>query len=655
MSSLIIVESPTKAKTLSRFLKGDWNVVSTMGHIRDLPKKKISVDVEKNFKPAYELVSSKKKTISQIREAARGADKIFLATDPDREGEAIAWHTDYIIKSARPKLKNKKISRIVFHEITETAIKKALLKPGKINSNLVDAQQARRVLDRLVGYKLSPLLWRKVRRGLSAGRVQSVALRLVVDREREIEAFKAQEYWEIFAEFRAKHGKFLTQLLKINEKKAEIKNKKESDEVVASLKGGKAKILDVEKKQVFSSPPPPFTTSTLQQKAVNYLGYSSKKTMQLAQGLYEKGLITYHRTDSLFLSKEALLSMRNYISKVYGSEYVPEKTRFFKTKSKVAQEAHEAIRPTNISKTPQTTKFKYAQEGKLYELIYKRALCSQMEKARFDKTKIKVLSMGIKELLLVAQGKIISFDGWLKISSGSGNGQDDILPEVEKDEALSLLKIDPQQKFTQPPARFNEARLIKTLEETGIGRPSTYAPTISTILIRQYVEKIERIFKPTPLGITVSDFLVEHFPNLFDYGFTAQMEDDLDEIANGKKEWEPVISAFYKPFDKTLEKTLKNAKRAVIPTEKTDRTCPKCKKAKLVIRIGRFGKFLSCGSFPECDHTAPFIEVFKGAKCPDCKGNIVVKRTKKGRQFYGCSNYPKCKWASWRKPKIDTQ
>jgi len=672
---LIVVESPTKAKTLGNFLGKDYEVVSTMGHIRDLPEKKLGIEIKKQLKsgkyefiPEYVLVPKKKETIDKLKKAAEKAEKIFLATDPDREGEAIAWHAAQIL-GENGNLKN--VARITFHEITKSAIEKSLSNPGEINLNLVDAQQARRVLDRLVGYKLSPLLWRKIRRGLSAGRVQSVAVRLIVDRERKIEKFIPEEYWEIFAELRRHLGglkedapTFLAKLAKINGRVAKIENESQAKEIVGELEKANFEVYEVEKKEVFQNPVPPFTTSTLQQKAVQRLGFSSKRTMNLAQSLYEKGLITYHRTDSLNLAAEAIKQIRAYIQKDFGQKYLPEKPIFYKTKSKVAQEAHEAIRPTDITKLPSGLKIDRQDEWRLYDLIWKRALTCQMASAVWDQTKVDVQAVGVKNLYnLAAEGKVIKFDGWLVVYQGkmaeeekeNGNGNEEQLPELKKNDELDLIKIDPQQKFTTPPARFTEATLIKALEEKGIGRPSTYAPIVSTIQIRQYVEKEEGKFKPTSLGEVVNDFLVEYFPTVFDYQFTANMEDELDDIANGQREWLPVINDFYQPFEEKLTSVTQVAERVQVPTEATGEKCPQCHEGQLVIRVGKFGKFLSCSRFPDCDYAAPFVQKLEGVSCPKCGGEIVIKKTRKGKQFYGCSNYPKCDWASWKKPFIESK
>ncbi len=647
--NLIIVESPTKAKTLSKFLGDGYEVEATMGHIKDLPKSTLGVDVKNNFKPDYVEVIKRKDTIKTLKSKAKKAKEIFLASDPDREGEAISAHVKDILGTT------KKIERISFHEITKEAVEEAIAHPRAIDMNLVDAQTARRVLDRLVGYKLSPLLWKKVRVGLSAGRVQSVAVRLIVEKEREIEKFKAQEYWEIFAIVKSETGKekdkFTVQLIKL-----EVKDKKSADEVISDLEKAEYKVQDVKKRQVVKNPYAPFTTSTVTQAASRIMGWSSKKTMSVAQSLYEEGLITYHRTDSLNLSIPAVEKARSYILKSIGKEYLPEKPRLYKTTSKVAQEAHEAIRPTDVNKSFEVTKEKYSEEnGKLYDLIWRRFIACQMTSSVYDETTIDVEAKNKSETyLLRASGQIMKFDGWRKVIPAKKDGEEEVilLPEVTKGEDLSKEKVWGDQKFTQPPARFNEASLIKTLEKLGIGRPSTYAPTISTIQVRAYVEKNDnKQFIPTTVGIAVNDFLIGNFPDTFDYGFTAGMEEKLDEVANGKLKWEKEIATFWKPFDKKLVDVEKNSKRVKIEVEKLGLKCPDCKDGELVVRTGRFGKFISCSLFPECKHTEKYLEKV-GVICPDCKkGDVIVKKTGKGRKFFGCSNYPDCKYASWQLPK----
>ncbi|OGY10769.1 MAG: DNA topoisomerase I [Candidatus Blackburnbacteria bacterium RIFCSPHIGHO2_02_FULL_44_20] len=656
--NLIIVESPTKAKTLGRFLGKDYEVLATMGHVVDLPKSKLGVDVEHDFTPDYVAVAKKNDVAKIIKKEAKRADKIYLATDPDREGEAIAKHVaDIIDTKVKP-------VRVVFHEITESAVRHALDTPRDIDLKLYDAQQARRVLDRLVGYKLSPLLWKKVRRGLSAGRVQSVAVRLIVEREREIEAFVAQEFWEIGVEVKTqnverKTESFVVGLVRIEDTKAEVKNKEQAESVVQDLEKAEYKISEVKKREVRKHPYPPFTTSTMAQGAARLFGWSARRTMSVAQKLYEEGLITYHRTDSLNLAQEAVFAARGYVEKSYGKDYVPEKPRFYKTKSRVAQEAHEAIRPTDVGEIATRDSQIANQDGeKLYELIWKRFVACQMAEARFDATSIEVRA---DKYTLRASGEVMKFEGWRKVYGGGQNAEDaQLLPEVERGDVLEKIKVLSEQKFTQPPPRFNEASIIKTLEKLGIGRPSTYAPTISTIQVRQYVEKDEGKFRPTSLGIAVNDFIVHNFPDIVDYQFTAGMEESLDGIARGDKEWVPVMREFWDPFSKKLEGVEETAERVKVAVEETGEKCPKCGedpnvaralRGKQVIRLGRFGKFLSCSRFPDCDWKDKYVEKID-IPCPDCKeGDVIIKKTKRGKSFYGCSRYPDCKFASWKKPK----
>lgn len=673
MKNLIIVESPTKARTLTQFLGKDFVVTSTMGHIRDLPERKIGIKTDKDFKPEYVLIPGKKEIIDTLKKEAEKAKKIYLATDPDREGEAIAWHVGQIIgeldnqktgkekkKSSHPVIQSSSLQRIVFHEITKSAIEKALENPRGIDMDLVSAQQARRILDRIVGYKLSPLLWFKIRKGLSAGRVQSVAVRLIVDREREIEKFVPVEYWEIYTDLR-KHlgGKlpdapvFSSKLVSKNGQKIEIHHKDEAGVLVSELEKAGYEVKNIEKKETKRFPNPPFTTSTLQQQGANRLGWPAKKTMRTAQDLYEKGLITYHRTDSTNISKEAIFTCRDYIKKTYGEDFLPEAPRIYKTKSKVAQEAHEAIRPTEVTRDAQKVAGETDKDGaRLYELVWKRFVACQMKEAVYDETKLSVLATAQTNFfLLESLGRIIKFTGWLSVF-GKEEGEEEgeaSLPPFEIGDDLDLVKIESFQKFTQPPPRYNEASLIKTLEEYGIGRPSTYAPIISTICDRQYVEKQEGRFSATALGFAVCDFLVEYFPEIVDFAFTAHMEEDLDEIANGKKEWVPVVREFYIPFNTKLTSVSKIAERVSVETEVTDEKCPDCG-APLVVRIGRFGKFLSCSKFPECKFAKPYLRD-AGFTCQKCGAKMVVKKSKKGKTFFGCSNWPKCNFAAWRKPR----
>ena len=644
---LVLVESPTKSKSLQNFLGKDYKVLASFGHVRDLPKSKIGIDTENNFQPEYIIMQKARKVVKEIKSSLVKADVVILATDPDREGEAIASHVQQILSDKDIKLKVE-THRISFHEITQKAVEDAIFNPSKVNRNLVDAQIARRVLDRLVGYKLSPLLWKKVRRGLSAGRVQSVAVRLIVDREMEIKAFKPEEYWEIFAKF----TKFTAQLIK-----QEIHNKTTADKILSDLEKATYKVSDVKKRQITKHPYPPFTTSTLTQAGSRLFGWSAKKTMSVAQKLYEEGLITYHRTDSLNLSADAVNLARGFIEKEYGKEYLPEKPHFYKTHSKSAQEAHEAIRVTDVSRESSTVNNEQGEQ-KLYDLIRRRFLASQMNPAVYDETTINVLaSSRVVSYKLRASGQIMKFDGWRKLfpvnpTSGVGFDSPDVnlLPEVVKDESLDKEKVWADQKFTLAPPRYNEASLIKTLEKLGIGRPSTYAPIITTIQVRSYVEKVDKVFIPTTIGFAVTEFLVKNFPTELDFGFTAEMEEDLDRIAEGKIKWETEMKKFWTPFEKKLKSVEKTAERVKIETEKLNIKCPDCKDGELVIRVGRFGKFISCSRFPDCKHTEKFLEKV-GIKCPDCKeGDIIVKKSRKGK-FYGCSRYPECKFASWKLPK----
>lgn len=643
---LIIVESPTKARTLTRFLGKGYDVDSTRGHIMDLPKSKLGVDLENNFKPDYIVVAKKKDVIKELQSKAKKANSIYIATDPDREGEAIASHVYEVVSDSKKGAKNKEIKRITFHEITKAAVEDAIAHPSVVNSNLVDAQIARRVLDRLVGYKLSPLLWKKVRRGLSAGRVQSVAVRLIVERENEIKAFKPVEYWEIYVDVTRQTGK--KEKFTLSLVKKEVGDKKTADEIIADLEKSSYKVKEVKKREVKKGAYPPFTTSTMTQAAARLFGWSAKRTMTVAQHLYEEGLITYHRTDSTNLNFDAVNVARGFISKNYGEQYLPEKAIFYKTKAKSAQEAHEAVRVTDVSRQPEALD-RVAEEKKLYELIWKRFVACQMKAAIYDETTIDVVTSP-KEYVLRASGQIMKFDGWRKLFPR--DAEIVLLPEVVQGETLDKEKVWGDQKFTQPPARFNEASLIKTLEKLGIGRPSTYAPIINTIQLRGYVEKVERAFIPTTVGFAVTEFLLKNFPAELEYGFTAEMEENLDKVAEGKLKWQKTMKDFWGPFDKKLIDVEKNSKRVKIEAEKLNKPCPTCKEGELVIRTGRFGKFISCSRFPDCKHTEKYLEL-AGMKCPECgKGDVIIKKAKKGK-FYGCSRYPDCKFASWRKPKLD--
>lgn len=625
--------------------------------MRDLPRGEFGVDTENNFEQKYVIPKEKIKSVNALVKEANTAESLWMATDPDREGEAIAWNIVKVIEE-KGKTKNKKYQRVAFHEITKDAILDAFKHPSKIDENLVSAQQARRILDRLVGYKLSPVLWKKVKSGLSAGRVQSVALRLVVDREREIEAFKPEEYWLIDAELKSQsqseksEESFVASLLKIGDKKAEIKNKAGAEKVVADLEGSAYRVQEVKSRDAKKYPNPPFTTSTLQQIAAARLGYAPKRTMQLAQGLYERGLITYMRTDSVNLSPQAVTAIRKFIEKEYGKEYLPAVPRKYKAKSRLAQEAHEAIRPTNVDVVADSSIID-AEYKKLYELIWRRAIVCQMTEAVVAETtvdveaQVKVESQSEKYLLR-ATGQKVKFDGWYRVYEKSPIKEQE-LPELKEADVLDLIKINSTQKFTEPPPRYSEATLIRDLEKNDIGRPSTYAPTISTLYERVYIEKLEdKKIGPTPIGKTTVDFLVEHFPNIVDLKFTANMEGDLDEIAQGNKKMVPVLEAFWKPFEKQVEGVAESAEKMKVEVEETDEICEKCGKP-MVVRYGKFGKFLGCSGFPDCKNIKSMVAP-TGLICPKDGGEVVQRRTKRGRIFWGCGNYPKCTFASWTKP-----
>ncbi len=748
MTKLIIVESPTKAKTISKFLGKDYRIESSFGHIRDLPKSKMGVDLKNNFEPEYVVPKTAQKRVSALKKLASKAPEVILATDEDREGEAIAWHLTQALELAKSKIKNQKsklVQRIVFHEITKPAIEEALKHPREIDLKLVDAQQARRILDRLVGYELSPFLWKKVRRGLSAGRVQSVALRLIVEREREIEKFKAQEYWTIEAKLK-KGGEpdnqaFLAKLHEVNGvtlKKFDIGTKAKADKIVGELQGAKYQIIEVKEKEARRFPAAPFTTSTLQQEAARKLGFTAKQTMMFAQELYETGYITYMRTDSVNLAESALRQAQEVISKKFGQAYALPSPRRYKTKSKGAQEAHEAIRPTDLMKDPELLEGTLeVPSAKLYDLIFKRTLASQMPEAVFDQTTVDIMADlppqawgGMKgevepspsrqplsysplargegkngKYLFRATGQVLKFDGFIKIYT---EGRDETesteelpegqLPKLKAHESLTSLGVEGKQHFTEPPPRYTDASLVKTLEEYGIGRPSTYAPTISTIIERDYVTRKERKFFPTEIGTIVNDLLVEHFPEIVDFQFTAHMEEELDDIAAGKLKWQPVIHEFYKPFKSHLEEKKitveKHQEQTDIPcpicgkpmlkkfgrfgqflacsdypnckgtkplpedeaiqkklqAENGGKKCPTCAQGELLVRRGKFGYFLGCSRYPECKHVEK-IEKNTGVACSQCgEGQLVEKRTRKGRTFWGCNRYPKCDYATWKYP-----
>jgi len=685
MKNLVIVESPTKARTIGRFLGPDYTIKYSMGHVMDLPKSKLGVNIEHNFTPELEVVADKKKIIAELRAAAKAADEVILATDPDREGEAIASNIEDILRS-NEKLsakgrsasggKSEKFKRIVFHEITEEAIREALNHPRSVDRNLVNAQLARRVLDRLVGYQLSPLLWQKVRRGLSAGRVQSIALRLIVEREREIEQFTKKPYWTIhlFLSQKKDKAKIIEFILQeVNDKKVETQEKKTlydgeytvtssifttekaANETVEDIRSRSFIISDVSQKETRRFPYPPYMTSTLQQDASRRFGFSGKRTMSLAQKLYEEGYITYHRTDSVTLAPAAISSMRGYIEKTYGSPYLPEKPRIYSTKQKSAQEAHEGIRPTYIRRQMSDVRDQMGTEyARLYDMIWRRAIASQMTDAVIESTAV-IAEDTEKKYRAKANGSVLKFDGFLKVNPQAL--QDTRLPNFTVGETLQTHEVRADAHESVPPPRYNDASLIAALEEKGIGRPSTYASIISTIVERAYIERMDRRFVPTAVGKAVNDFLVTNFSSIDDIPFTAEMEDDLDRVAEGQKEWVTMMKEFYKPFSARLDE-VKDAPRVKIEVEDTGEKCPACTQGTLVIRTGKFGKFLSCSRFPDCDFTKPLIEE-TDIPCPKCghlegrlAGKVIIKKTRKGRKFYGCSNYPACNFAAWKLEEI---
>lgn len=664
MKNLVIVESPTKAKTIGRYLGNDYTIKYSMGHLVDLPKSKLGVDVEKDFRPQLEVVADKEKIIADLKTAAKKSGYVYLATDPDREGEAIAANIKDLLSG-----KGLKFKRVVFHEITKEAIIDAFDKPRDLNEYLVDAQIARRVLDRLVGYQISPILWQKVRRGLSAGRVQSVALRLIVEREREIEKFAKEPYFSIHGEMAKKDEKtgVVFDLYLINEKKINdeknftlydgeykitkttISKKEQAEEIVSDLKPLSYIVSDVNEREIKRSAPPPYTTSTLQQDASRKFGYPGKRTMSLAQKLYEEGFITYHRTDSVTIAQSAVSAIRGYVKEKYGDKYLPDKPNFFAAKQKAAQEAHEGVRPTNVKRGRDDVQKELGSDcAKLYELIWRRAVASQMSDAIIESTSVVAKSQAKSKkgniYTFRTNGSVLKFDGFLKVNALALT--DKRLPRFETGEVLKAKEANHEEHETTPPPRYNDASLIQALEEKGIGRPSTYASIISTLTDRAYVERVERRFKPTPVGEAVNDFLVKNFSDIDDVPFTAQMEDDLDDVADGKKEWVKMMKEFYDPFSKQVKTVKDEAKRVKIEVEKTDEKCPECGK-DLVVRTGRFGKFISCSGFPECKFTKPFVEKTK-IVCPKDGGQVIIRKTRKGRKFYGCSNYPKCDFAAWK-------
>ena len=652
---LIIVESPAKANTIKKFLGGSTKVVASMGHIRDLPKSKLGVNIENDFEPEYINIRGKGDLIKSLKKDAKQAKKVYIATDPDREGEAIAWHLAYILKDEK-----NKISRVTFNEITKNAVQKAIKEPRNIDMNVVDAQQARRVLDRIVGYKMSPLLWKKVKRGLSAGRVQSVAVKLIVDRENEIEGFKPEEYWNIYAKLKDEKTKkqFEARFYGKNGKKLEIHSKQETDEVLEGIKNAKYIVSEVKKGEKKRTPAPPFTTSTMQQEASRKLGFTLKKTMSVAQGLYEGvripekgtvGLITYMRTDSTRISDVARAAAKEYIVKNYGEKYY--ENRYYKT-NKEAQDAHEAIRPTYIDVNPGDIKDVITKDQyKLYKLIYNRFMASQMANAIYDTMAVNIKA---NEYDFKANGQAIKFKGFMTLYVEGTDAkevvEDGMLPELEEGNTEKLVELDPKQSFTEPPARYTEASLVKALEEKGIGRPSTYSPTITTILERRYIEKVQKQLMPTELGKIVNKLLTENFTDVINVEFTAKIENEFDEISEGKAEWKKMIRDFYGPFSIELDKVEKELEHVELVDEVSDVPCEKCGRM-MVYKYGKYGKFLACPGYPECKNAKPIIETID-VPCPKCGGTVQVRKTKRRKNYYICENNPKsCDYISWNKPK----
>lgn len=651
---LIIVESPAKANTIKKFLGGRTKVVASMGHVRDLPKSKLGVNVENNFEPEYINIRGKGDLIKTLKKEAKNAKKIYLATDPDREGEAIAWHLAHILN-----IEEDEASRVTFNEITKTAVQKAIKEPRKIDINLVNAQQARRVLDRIVGYKMSPVLWKKVKKGLSAGRVQSVAVKLIVDRETEIENFIPEEYWNIIAELSDEKSKktFEAKFVGKDNKKLELHKKEEVDEILEKIEKAKFIVKDVKKGQKKRNPAPPFTTSTMQQEASRKLGFTLKKTMSIAQMLYEGikipkkgtvGLITYMRTDSTRISEEARAISKNVIEEKYGEEYY--ENRYYKTKSD-AQDAHEAIRPTYINIHPDDIKSSLTNDQyKLYKLIYNRFLASQMSAAIYDTLAVKIDADSYN---FKANGQSIKFKGFMKLYvEGTDKKEDEIgqIPMLEVNQEVKKEKITPKQSFTEPPPRYTEASLVKALEEKEIGRPSTYSPTITTILTRRYIEKEGKQLVPTDLGKIVNKLITENFSDVINVEFTAKIEGEFDQIAEGKENWKEMISEFYGPFEKEVERVEKELEHVELKEEVSDVPCEKCGRM-MVIKYGRYGKFLACPGYPECKNAKPFIETID-VPCPVCGAKVQIRKTKKRRNFYICENNPEsCNYISWNKPK----
>ena len=656
MSDLVIVESPAKAKTIKKYLGGNYEVIASMGHVRDLPKARLSVDIKKKFAPKYEIIKGKEKLVEELKELAEKSDKIYLATDPDREGEAISWHLAYIL--GLPLDDN---NRVEFNEITKNGVTNGLAHPPSLNIDLVNAQQARRILDRLVGYKLSPFISQKIRRGLSAGRVQSVAVRIIVDREEEIRKFKPEEYWTIDAKFIPKGSRksFSASLYSDANGKIKIENQEQAEKIEQDLADAEYMITKVKHGTRRKTPAPPFITSTLQQEASRKLGFQSRRTMKVAQELYEgvdiegmgaTGLITYMRTDSLRISDVAKEEAAQYILNRFGEKFLPAKPRVFKTKSN-AQDGHEAIRPSMPSLSPEDVKASLTSDQfKLYNLIWNRFMASQMSDCIQKTTQAEISA---KEYIFKASGYYVDFEGFTTLYVESKDTEEEKstqLPPLEKDMPVKCKELKKNQHFTQPPARYTEASLIKALEEYGIGRPSTYAATITTITSREYVKRETKTLYPTELGEVMTNLLKERFPKIVNYKFTAQMEEKLDEVEHGQEEWVELLDEFYSDFDKTLKKAKEEMEgvKLQLKEDQTDIICDKCGR-QMVVKVGRYGKFIACPGYPECKNVLKFVEK-TGVKCPKCNGDVIVKHTKKKRVFYGCSNYPECDFVSWNEP-----
>ena len=645
--TLVIVESPSKAKTIGKYLGSRYNVIASVGHVRDLPKSKLGIDIDDNFEPQYISIRGKGDLIKSLKKEASKASKVYLATDPDREGEAISWHLAFLLD-----LDPEEACRIEFNEITKDTIKEAIKHPRKINMGLVDAQQARRVLDRLVGYQISPLLWRKVRKGLSAGRVQSAALKIICDREREIEKFEPKEFWNITAEFK-KGKKFQAKLAEANGKKILVENKAQNDNIIKELNSGEFTVSDVKEKIRMQKPYPPFTTSSLQQDAGNKLNFNAKKTMMIAQQLYEgvdvkgrgtTGLITYLRTDSVRVSDAAKQAAKDLIVSKFGAEY--SANNVFSNKKKDIQDAHEAIRPAIIELEPELIKDSLtADQFKLYKLIWNRFMASQMSQSKSNSMQVNIANgiYGFK-----ANGSELLFDGFRRLYNTADDEGAKLLPSLEKDEKLKAESLKGEQSFTQPPARYTEASLVKELEDKDIGRPSTYAPIVSTLTERKYVGREKKALKPTELGFLVNDLMEEYFKDIVDAGFTANMENRLDDVEVGSQKWKDLIYEFYGPFKKELDVADSAIEKIVVEDVPTGELCELCGKP-MVIKAGRFGDFIACSGYPECKNTKPIIKTI-GVKCPNCGKDIVARKSKRGRLFYGCSGYPDCKTVFWNKP-----